>query len=103
VRASAAQLPAAPARARPAPAAPVDVPAELARLSGLLRASDSAAQEQFELLRPALSQHLAADALDRLARAMQVFDFDAAVAILDTLPPAADAAPSEVHPAAKRG
>jgi PAS domain S-box-containing protein len=97
VRASAARLPAAPARPRAAGEAPVDVAAELARLRQMLRASDSAAQEQFELLRPALAQHLAPEALDRIARALYVFDFDAAAAALDELP-----APSPAGSAQRR-
>jgi PAS domain S-box-containing protein len=88
VRASAAQLPAAAPKPAAARVAPVDVAAELARLMKLLRASDSAAQEQFELLRPALAQQLAPEAMERLGRAMQAFDFEAAAAVLDALPPA---------------
>jgi PAS domain S-box-containing protein len=84
VRDSAARLPAPTPRARAATEAPVDVPAELERLLRLLRASDSAAQEQFELLRPALAQRLAPGALEGVARAIHVFDFDSAAAALST-------------------
>jgi hypothetical protein len=62
----------------------VDVPAELERLLRLLRACDSAAREQFELLRPALAQRLAPGALEGVARAIHVFDFDSAAAALST-------------------
>ena len=101
VRASAASLPAASARTRPERAAPVDVAGELARLMRLLRASDSAAQEQFDLLRGALTERLAPDALEGVARAIQAFDFDSATAILEKVPPPAPA-PREA-PAAQRG
>jgi hypothetical protein len=64
---------------------PVDVPGELERLMKLLRASDSAAQEQFELLKPALAGRLAADQLEKLGSALYVFDFESAAAILESL------------------
>jgi len=102
VRSSAAELPAA-AKIGPARSGPVDVDAEMARLQRLLRTSDSAAQEQLDLLLPTLRALLAPDALERLQRSVHSFDFDAATAILATLePPAADAARREVHPTSKR-
>jgi PAS domain S-box-containing protein len=85
VRASAAQLPATPAPPQAAEAPPADVPGELERLMKLLRASDSSAQEQFELLKPALAERLAPEQLDKLGSALYVFDFDGAAAILATL------------------
>jgi CheY-like chemotaxis protein len=101
VRASAAQLPAAPAP-RAAAAAPVDVPAELERLRRMLRASDSAAQEQFELLRPALAGELEPEALERIARALYGFDFDTAAELLGALPVPDASAQREAQPGATR-
>jgi len=85
VVASAALLPAAPPRARPVPAGVADVAAEIARLGRLLRASDSAAQEQLELLLPSLTGRHPQELLDQLVRAVHAYDFDAASKLVAAL------------------
>jgi PAS domain S-box-containing protein len=105
VQTSAARLPPGPAKARAASAAPIDVDAEIARLGGLLRTSDSAAQEQVELLLPALRGRFPQEVLDRLARAIQSFDFETATEVLETLAGVSapgGAAPREAHSTSKR-
>jgi two-component system, sensor histidine kinase and response regulator len=86
VRASAAQIPANAAKARVARAGPIDLAVELPRLATLLRTSDSAAQEQFELVRPSLAARVPGEVLDPIGRAIQVFDFETASMLLEALP-----------------
>jgi len=85
VRASAAKLPAGAHRPRAVRTTPIDVGVEMQRLDKLLRTNDSAAQEQVELLLPALRVHYPMEVLDVLARAVQTYDFDTALGILETL------------------
>jgi PAS domain S-box-containing protein len=87
VRTSASKLPAS-TRPRARRSSAIDIPAEMARLTRLLRASDSAAEEQVELLLPALRGRFPQEVLDRLARAVHSFDFDVALETLQTLTPA---------------
>jgi len=86
VRASAAQLPATAGKAPPPRAGPIDLAVELPRLATLLRTSDSAAQEQFELVRPSLAARVPGEVLDPIGRAIQVFDFETASMLLEALP-----------------
>ncbi|MGH8442457.1 MAG: 7TM diverse intracellular signaling domain-containing protein [Nevskiaceae bacterium] len=103
VRQSAARLPASGAKARPARAGPIDVGAEMAQLAQLLRTNDSAAQEQADLLLPALRAHFPGEVLDVLARSVQSYDFATATAILETLAEPSPARAEAMAAAAKRG
>jgi PAS domain S-box-containing protein len=101
VRSSAAQLPVGAARPRAPRTTPIDVGLEMARLGRLLRANDSAALEQVELVLPSLRARFPREVLDCLARSVQTFDFDTAAGILETL--AEGNAPRHEAQAAKQG
>ncbi|MGQ0587184.1 MAG: 7TM diverse intracellular signaling domain-containing protein [Gammaproteobacteria bacterium] len=105
VRESAARLPAAGQKARPVRSGPIDVGVEMKRLAELLRTNDSAAQEQVDLLLPALRAHFPGEVLDVLARSVQSFDFDTPKANLEKLaePGPARAEATAAAAAAKRG